>query len=62
MLIGILEKNNNYFVGKTLSGEVIKINNFQLDKDVEEDTVIDLDINGLEYEKLNLKGVETDDK
>lgn len=52
MLLGILKKTENYFVGKTLGGQHIKVNNFELGSEINEGQIIELDLEGLNYEKL----------
>lgn len=52
MLLGVIKKNQDSFIAKLLNGEYIKVNKFQLDEDIETDTVIELDIENLEYEKV----------
>lgn len=50
MLLGILKKSKDYFIGKTLGGELIKVNNFELEE--EEGQVIELDLTGADYENV----------
>ncbi|WP_333888032.1 hypothetical protein [Clostridium sp.] len=53
MLLGLVEKTKNYFVGKTLDGSYIKINNFQLDEDIEVGALIEVDLQNLDYNKMD---------
>lgn len=57
MVLGILKKSKDYFVGKTLEGKYIKVNNFELEEGFSEGQVIELDLDVLDYEKVDSKKV-----
>lgn len=61
MLLGILKKGKGYFVAKTLGGQLIKTNDFELDSGIGEGQVIELDINDLNYETIDREGIAADE-
>ena len=53
MLLGIVKKSENSFVGKTLDGKFIEVDNFRLSGDVEEGMCMEMDLTGLDFHEVS---------
>ena len=53
MLLGIVKKSENSFVGKTLDGKFIEVDNFRLGDDTEEGMCMEMDLTGLDFHEVN---------
>ena len=53
MLLRIVKKSENSFVGKTLDGKYVEVDNFRLSGDAEEGMCMEMDLTGLDFHEVS---------